>query len=253
MGTGSRQTILVVDDSSIAVTQMSLLLRRMGFRVVSARDGGEALRLVSQEQPDGIMLDLHMPGMDGFTFMRRFKQMDDFDMTPVIVVTVDSDPAVEALCMQLGCRAYLHKPVGIRELYRQIQTHVKPNTAKRRHLRATFGRNVFVTAEGRRQEIHAVSLSEGGIYLRMPEPIENGTMVAVDLPLDNDRTLTVHGKVAYGSDVNGTEMNADPNVGIVFTDLTAEQSFELTTLIKRLLMANLFHDIHTPWLKLNGD
>jgi CheY-like chemotaxis protein len=245
-----RRSVLVVDDSPTAVMYLSLLLRRMGFRVVPARSGPEALWLVRQGCPDAILLDLHMPEMDGLAFLSELRKDGAFRETPVIVVTVDTDPAVRERCLQSGCSAYLQKPVDLKELHAQIERCMQRADSKRDHLRAAFGRPVTVAASGRVGDCHAVTLSEGGIYLRMAEPFPSGTAVTVTLPVDGGQPLTLQGEALYDKSVYGAEMSVDPGVAIVFVNLSPQQSFQLTTIVKRLLVANLFQEISAPILDL---
>jgi CheY-like chemotaxis protein len=246
-----RRSVLVVDDSPTAVMYLSLLLRRMGFRVVSARNGLEALRVVRQDCPDAVLLDLHMPEMDGLSFLSELRKDGAFRETPVIAVTVDTDPAIREKCLELGCSAYLQKPVDLKELHAQIETCMQRADSKRDHLRAAFGKPVSVAASGRVCEYHAVTLSEGGIYLRMGEPFPSGTTVTVTLPVDGGQALTLQGEVLYDKGVQDAEMSIDPGVAIAFSNLTPQQSFHLTTIVKRLLVANLFQEIGAPILDLD--
>jgi CheY-like chemotaxis protein len=245
-----RRSVLVVDDSPTAVMYLSLLLKRMGFRVVPARSGSEALQLVRQGCPDAILLDLHMPEMDGLTFLSELRKDGAFRETPVIVVTVDTDPAVREKCLKSGCSGYLQKPVDLKELHTQIETCMQRADSKRDHLRAAFGKPVAVATSGRVGEYHAVTLSEGGIYLRMDDPFPSGTSVTVTLPVDGGQPLTLQGEVLYDKGVQGAQVSIDSGVAIAFSNLTPQQSFHLTTIVKRLLVANLFQEISAPILAL---
>jgi CheY-like chemotaxis protein len=240
--------VLVVDDSPTAVMHLSLLLRRMGLRVIPARHGAEALELLRAERPDAILLDLHMPVMDGLTFLSELRAQGELSTTPVIVVTVDGNPAVRERCYQLGCSGFLQKPVGLKELHQQVESCVHTAGARRGYLRAAYGRNVTVEALGQTGEYHAVTLSEGGIYLRMAEPLPNGTPAVVTLRLDDGKPLTLRGTVLYEKAVYGAEMQIDPGVAVVFSTLTPHESYHLTTLVRRHLMVNLFDEIGVPFL-----
>lgn len=243
METWSGSKVVVVDDSPIAVMHLSLLLRRMGFRVMAARDGVEALQVIESERPDMILLDLHMPGMDGMAVLSALQKKVDIGATPVIVVTVESDPGVRAKCFALGCRGYLEKPVALAALHEQMEACIQPQSRRRKTLRAPFGKKVSVTALGRVGEYYAIALSEGGIYVRMSERPPIGTPVTVTLCLDSDRPLTLSGTVLYQKDVFGQEIRIDPGVAIRFSKLDPTQSAHLATIVRRSLMADLFEDI----------
>jgi CheY-like chemotaxis protein len=238
------KVVAVVDDSPIAVMHLSLLLRKMGFRVIAARDGIEALRVIQSERPDIILLDLNMPVMDGVAVLSALKESINLEATPVIVVTVESDPRVRAKCFALGCRGYLQKPVALSDLHEQMQACIQPQSGRRANLRAPFGKKVRVAAPGHVGEHHAVTLSEGGIYVRMSDRPPIGTPVAVTLCLDSDQPVTLQGTVLYQKDVFGQEITIDPGVAIRFSDLTPVQSARLAAAVRRSLMADLLEDLN---------
>lgn len=103
--------VLLVDDEREFVKTLSerLLLRDMGSAV--AYDGESALRLVKEDEPEVIILDLKMPGIDGIEVLRRVKETNT--EIEVIILTGHGSEADRETCMKLGAFAYLHKPVNI--------------------------------------------------------------------------------------------------------------------------------------------
>ncbi|MEW5912829.1 MAG: response regulator [Thermodesulfobacteriota bacterium] len=111
--------VLLVDDEREFVQTLSerLLLREIGSAVVY--DGSEALRVVAEDEPDVIVLDLKMPGIDGVEVLKRIKQ--DHPKVEVIILTGHGSQHDREVCLQLGAFAYLEKPVDINELSRAMQ------------------------------------------------------------------------------------------------------------------------------------
>ncbi len=249
MEQSSRKTILVVDDSATAVMYLSLLLRRMGFRVVPARSAVEALRLVNEQHPDLILLDLNMPLMNGLSFLNSLKSSRETHAPPVIVVTVEGDPSVRERCFQAGCVGYLHKPLQLAELHDQIETCLGSRTPARKHLRASFEKPVAVAALGQVRQYPALALSERSIYLKMPEPLPEGTPTAVTLFLDDGQPLVLEGKVLRGRD-DGKAGNG-AGVAILFHDLSSGQSLQLRRVVKQELAAELFYEPGHPLIDLD--
>ena len=106
----SGKKILVVDDSRTIRTLLQQLLTQAGYEVVLAGDGDEGLRLVAVERPDLLILDIQMPGMDGYTLCQSVKQMDEpWCSLPVIFITSLESNALSLLGNQMG--AYLKKPL----------------------------------------------------------------------------------------------------------------------------------------------
>ncbi|GAB4332051.1 MAG: sigma-54 dependent transcriptional regulator [Candidatus Abyssubacteria bacterium] len=115
----TRATILVVDDEKNTREALSKILTEDGYDVLTAADGYQALNLVTQEEPDIILADLKMPGMDGLELLSRTR-LKGFD-TPFVMMTAYGtvETAVEA--MKKGAENYLTKPVNIDELEIQIK------------------------------------------------------------------------------------------------------------------------------------
>jgi len=106
--------VLLVDDEREFVQTLSerLMLREIGSAVVY--NGEEALRLVSEDEPEVLVLDLKMPGIDGIEVLRRLKR--DYPKVEVIILTGHGSERDKETCMQMGAFAYLEKPVDIDQL-----------------------------------------------------------------------------------------------------------------------------------------
>jgi len=112
------ETIMVVDDQSSVRQLLQEYLTEQGFRVVSAADCQTALYMARHEQPDLVLLDVMMPKMDGYQFLRQFRQER---RTPVIIVTAREDETDAVLGLDLGADDYVSKPFRMRELLARIR------------------------------------------------------------------------------------------------------------------------------------
>lgn len=112
------RTILVVDDEKRLRDLIKAYLEAEGFRVVTASDGQEALYVTRHEKPDLIILDLMMPVLDGYGFMRAHNRERD---TPVIMLTAKVDESDKVLGLELGADDYVTKPFSLRELTARIR------------------------------------------------------------------------------------------------------------------------------------
>ena len=112
------KTVLVVDDEARLVSLVETYLTQSGFRVATASNGVEALTAARQANPDLIILDIMMPEMDGYEFMRIYRADHD---TPIILLTarVDSDEKVVGL--ESGADDYITKPFRPRELMARVK------------------------------------------------------------------------------------------------------------------------------------
>ncbi len=123
--------ILVVDDKSELRTLLKSYLAQEGFEVVTAGDGQEALYVARHEKPNLIILDLMMPEMGGYEFMRAYNRQAD---TPVVILTAKIEENDKVLGLELGADDYVTKPFSPRELTARVRAVLrraeKQTTAK---------------------------------------------------------------------------------------------------------------------------
>jgi DNA-binding response OmpR family regulator len=112
------KTVMVVDDEERLVNLLEAYLSQEGFRVVKAYNGREAVFLARQEKPDLIVLDIMMPEMDGFDFMRIHRKERN---TPIIMLTARDDGDEKVIGLELGADDYITKPFRPRELLARIR------------------------------------------------------------------------------------------------------------------------------------
>lgn len=149
-----RPTILIVDDQPTNIKLLNELLRN-DYTVISATNGIEALTLAaSPNQPDLILLDIMMPGMDGFEVIRRLKAESATRAIPVLFVTSLDDSTVETKGLKLGADDYLTKPIVPAVLQARVQTHLA--------LKAHRDRLEELAETRARQLVHAERLSTLG-------------------------------------------------------------------------------------------
>ena len=106
--------ILVVDDDQDILAAMGIALRAEGAVVDTAEDGGIALHRVGALRPDGVVLDLMLPGQSGFTVLERCRSLDP--PIPVVMVTANRGTRHAAMATAIGAAAYLVKPVPLGKL-----------------------------------------------------------------------------------------------------------------------------------------
>ena len=111
-------TVLVADDDRALLELMTMTLRKEGFRVVTADNGRTALRVARHEKPDLILLDIMMPEMDGYEFIRAYRRERD---TPIILLTARLGESDKVVGLELGADDYVTKPFGMRELVARVR------------------------------------------------------------------------------------------------------------------------------------
>ena len=117
----SEKTILVADDESHILHVVSLKLRNAGYRVLTARDGQEALEMAQQERPDLLITDYHMPQLNGLELCRRLKQDAKTTGIPAIMLTARGYELEPSDTEQSGILRMLSKPFSPRHLLSTVE------------------------------------------------------------------------------------------------------------------------------------
>jgi len=125
MAESANRSILVVDDEPTARTMLRLILVRAGFEVVEAQDGTEALEEVQRQLPDLMILDIMMPGIDGFEVCQILRSQDETADLPIIMLSARADPESVNRGLLIGATKYLTKPVMPDELTRHVREVLK--------------------------------------------------------------------------------------------------------------------------------
>lgn len=125
------QRILIADDQTALANVAGAYLESLGYQVVIARDGQEAVNLALKLLPDLIFMDVCMPNLDGLSAIRQIRAAPDSKLhtIPIICLSGGAGTADREKCTAAGATAYLGKPFGIREIDRIIQEHLQPTAS----------------------------------------------------------------------------------------------------------------------------
>jgi len=155
------KTILVVDDKANVRTLVRDYLTEQGFRVSTADNGQNALYTARHQKPDLILLDIMMPEMDGYEFIRAYRRESE---TPIILLTAKLEESDKVIGLELGADDYISKPLGMRELVARI------NTVLRRAGKAQAPSRVLRAADiVLDQETHSVTVRNREVRLTPSE------------------------------------------------------------------------------------
>jgi DNA-binding response OmpR family regulator len=112
-------TILIVEDEHAVARGIQYALQQGGYDVGVARSGEEGLEIATREAPDLVVLDVRLPGIDGFEVLRRVRAAGA--KMPILVLTARDDEVDKVIGLELGADDYLTKPFGLRELLSRIK------------------------------------------------------------------------------------------------------------------------------------
>jgi len=113
--------ILIVDDSPSEVRMIHVLLEREGYSPIGLQDSGRIEETIAAERPNVILLDVVMPGKNGFQVCRELKSHDEYKTIPVILVTSRDTPSDKFWGEQQGADGYVTKPFTSQELLRAVR------------------------------------------------------------------------------------------------------------------------------------
>ena len=198
------ETILVVDDEKRIIDLAQMYLEQDGFRVISTTNGTSAWRTILKDEPNLVVLDLMLPGMDGLEVCRRVREVSD---VPIIMLTARSDDIDKIVGLELGADDYLTKPFNPRELVARIRAILRRSDRSGAHedgpSEISIG-NLQINLHGRE-----VRVGERGIDLRMKEfDLLQALVEHIGVVFSRERLLNV----VWGYDFAGETRTVDVHI-----------------------------------------
>lgn len=126
-----KNRILVVDDEDDILELAEYNLSKEGYEVVSARSGEEALKKIESDQPDMILLDLMLPGVDGYEVTRQIKRNPETAEIPIIMITAKGEESDIVTGLELGAEDYVTKPFSPKVLIARVRAVLRRKQQKR--------------------------------------------------------------------------------------------------------------------------
>lgn len=148
--------LLVVEDQTKLLRNLTRGLEQAGYDVTATTNGNDALRILADERVDGVVLDLMLPGVDGFTILERFRGMGF--SAPVIILTARDGVDDRVRGFDLGADDYLVKPFAMPELLARLRTRLR---------REPPGRETILRAADLEMDIIARTVSRGGVTIEL--------------------------------------------------------------------------------------
>ena len=226
--------ILLVDDVNMFLELQKTYLKLSSVRVVTAKDGSEALHVVKKERPSLVFMDLHMPNMDGAECCARLKADPEFKVLPIVMITSEGKGEERQSCFRAGCDDFLTKPL---DRTRFLETARKYLPAiDRRDTRVPCRTKVKFRAFGLTLSGEVLDMSPNGIYIAADYEVEIGTMLEVvfALPDESGSVIQAKGKVAWLNSKKGRRKQNHPaGFGVEFVAITEESKAALKLFVER--------------------
>jgi signal transduction histidine kinase len=234
--------ILVVDDEERNLRLMKAMLIPLGYDVILARDGREALEKVRKWPPDVIFLDIMMPGMDGFEVAKRLKEEEKTKIIPLVMVTVLRETQDRVKALEVGADDFLSKPVDKLELKARVQSllKVKAHNDYMRNYQKELEEQVGKRTKQLKQaleEAHRLTKAAQAANIAKSEFLAN---------ISHEIRTPLNAIMGMTDIVLDTELDPEQREGLETVKLSAES---LLTLITKTLD---FAEIETGKLKLDS-
>ena len=190
------KTILIVEDEQNIVDILSFNLSREGYDTLEAYDGNTGLQLALEQNPDLILLDLMLPGMNGFDVCRKIREAGS--AVPILMLTAREEEADKVLGLELGADDYITKPFAMRELLARVKANIRrvamapaqlPQTGSEPGKRLDLGR-VVVDLEGATVYKDGRVIPPCGRCRELLSQIDHGNLEA-EVAVTNDDTMTL--------------------------------------------------------------
>ncbi len=136
----SEEKVLIVDDEEHITELIKFNLENNGYKTICADNGLDALKLAKEENPDLILLDVMLPGMDGYDVCKEVRKDNSICSTPIMMITAKGEEFDKVLGLELGADDYITKPFSIRELLARVKAILRRTTIKSVDKSYNFGK-----------------------------------------------------------------------------------------------------------------
>jgi two-component system cell cycle response regulator DivK len=120
----SKGTILYVEDNLDNRTLVRRVLLAEDYQVLEANNAVEALKVISENKPNLILMDINMPDMDGYTLTTKIKKTPGLERVPILALTANVMRGDREKTLEAGCDGYIQKPLDIDQLVKEIEKHL---------------------------------------------------------------------------------------------------------------------------------
>jgi two-component system, OmpR family, KDP operon response regulator KdpE len=150
------ESVLIIEDEPEFAALVELWMQRAGYRVVTARTGPDGLRRFYDERPDLVILDVAIPGLDGWQLIERFRE---FSRVPILMVTARGSEAEKVRGLKLGADDYITKPLSLPELTARVEAALRrAATSAPERPRRLRHRDLVIDLDDHQAHLHGVEV-----------------------------------------------------------------------------------------------
>jgi CheY-like chemotaxis protein len=227
-------TILLVDDVQMFIDIQKEFLNYSNVKVMTARNGREALDVVMAGKPDLIFMDLEMPLMDGAECCRAIKSDRATAGIPVVIISSTGTEEVKNKCFAAGCSHYLPKPLG-RDMFLNVARSFISGI-DRRETRHKCDIEAVFTLRDATVSCRFYDLSVGGTYIISDYDVAPRDVIQIRFSMPDGTNIECHGRVAW---VNNSFEKFHRGFGVKFAMLSKDAQSALVRFREAAMQANL--------------
>jgi DNA-binding response OmpR family regulator len=242
----NRPKIIIADPNESSLVYLSTLLDRMNFEVFPLRVIEEAYELAKIVRPNLFFIESCTKVKTSLTILEMINKDNLLSKTPVVMVG-QRDADVETFFAS-GCCDFLTKPFGLTTLNICVQKCFPNREGMRRHLRVPYHKNISYDHNGVEARCYAVTLSEGGVYLRTNKPLPVSSKIKIRLSLETGDEVCLAGTVIYIMALSRGSFLIPPGMAVKFdvADSDSEQIKAISSEVTQLLVGDLLEEQDEP-------
>ncbi len=210
-----RPNVIIADSNQDFLVYLSTLLGRMNFEVLPVGRAPEAFEIAKIVKPDLFFVGASADKDIGIKIVKDIRKDNLLSKTPIIVMGEEMNDLEDYF--SAGCSDFITKPMGLTTLHLSLQKCLPNREGMRKHLRAPFNKKITFEFAGLEVESFAITLSEGGVYLRTNKPLPENSKVKVKIPLDSG-DIILDGKVIYALGLVRGSFLIPPGMAIQFDE-----------------------------------
>ena len=149
----SKEKILIVDDEEHILELLKFNIKNAGYEVITANNGVDGLNLAKEEKPSLVLLDLMLPGMDGYDVCKEIKKNNKTSNIAIIMLTAKGEELDKILGLELGADDYITKPFSVRELLARTKAVLRRSVASNRETEEAYYENSRLKVDFERHEV----------------------------------------------------------------------------------------------------
>jgi len=216
--------ILLVDDVDLFLELERSYLEGLGYDLITASSGEETLARIERVEPDILLLDYYMPGIDGDEVCATLRKNPRWEALPIIMVTAAGKPEEVQRCLNSGCDDYITKPVNKQELREKVR-RLLGDVHRRTVDRVPVDIPVKLKGDGKQSQARARDISHNGLYLKTQTTLPENSSVELTLELPEGKTLNLLGKVKRVNEYG------ENGLGVYLVNPDAQEQKEIDKLV----------------------